>query len=177
MTIKGYITNLGKYNEGFLVGEWIEFPIGNDDLQEVLKEIGCSYYNENDEYIQTGYEEFFFTDWDCEFDHSFGEYESIANVNEIAEKLKNWDEDTFAAACEVWGMTEILEHDADDYILCRNIGTDDDLGYYWIHETGCYDLKNMGALVNYIDYEAFGRDIRFEINGGHTSYGWVEYVG
>lgn len=30
--IEGFITNLGKYNEGELVGGWIEFPIDNDEL-------------------------------------------------------------------------------------------------------------------------------------------------
>ena len=24
---EAYITNLGKYNEGFLVGEWVKFPV------------------------------------------------------------------------------------------------------------------------------------------------------
>ena len=30
--IKGFITNLGKYNEGELIGEWIDFPIDEDAL-------------------------------------------------------------------------------------------------------------------------------------------------
>ena len=25
--IEAYVTNLGKYNEGELVGEWVKFPI------------------------------------------------------------------------------------------------------------------------------------------------------
>lgn len=36
-TISGYITNLGKYNEGYLIGEWINFPITDEELDEVLK--------------------------------------------------------------------------------------------------------------------------------------------
>ena len=35
--LKIYITNLGKYNEGELVGKWVELPC--EDLDEVLKEI------------------------------------------------------------------------------------------------------------------------------------------
>ena len=30
--LKGFITNLGKYNEGELVGEWVTFPIDEDEL-------------------------------------------------------------------------------------------------------------------------------------------------
>lgn len=38
--LNGYITNLGKYNEGKLVGKWIEFPITEEELEEVFEEIG-----------------------------------------------------------------------------------------------------------------------------------------
>lgn len=33
---EAFITNLGKYNEGYLVGEWVKFPITNEEMQEVL---------------------------------------------------------------------------------------------------------------------------------------------
>ena len=32
---EAYITNLGKYNEGYLVGEWVKFPITNEEMQMV----------------------------------------------------------------------------------------------------------------------------------------------
>lgn len=175
--LKGYITNLGKYNEGCLVGKYIDFPIDEDEMNEVYKEIGLCYYDEDGEYIDTGYEEFFFTDWDCDFSHNFGEYESIDRLNEIAETLEDWDMDVFNAACEIWNFDEVIENSQDDYSLYSDIETDFDLGYYWVNESGCYDTKNMGTLANYIDYEAFGRDVRFESNGGFTSLGWIEYIG
>ena len=31
-----FITNLGKYNEGELVGEWVKFPTTAEELKEVL---------------------------------------------------------------------------------------------------------------------------------------------
>lgn len=179
MEFKGYITNLGKYNEGILIGKYISFPIDEDELQEVLKEIGCCYYDEDGEYINTGYEEFFFTDWECSFDHDFGEYENIERLNELAENLEDWEneEDKFKAACELWSFKEVVDHSPDDYNLYSDINTDYDLGYYWIEESGCYDLSNLGNLANYFDYESFGRDVRFESDGGFTRYGWIEYVG
>ena len=167
LEIKGFITNLGKYNEGELVGEWITFPIDEDELEEVLERIG----------INEQYEEFFFTDWETDFDNDFGEYVSIDEINELAENLENWNEDIFNAACEVWKMSEVLENDADDYILYDNIDNDYDLGHYYIMESGCYETRELGIFERYIDYESFGRDIRFESNGGFTSYGWIEYIG
>ena len=34
--MRGFITNLGKYNEGYLIGKWIDFPISEEELKEVL---------------------------------------------------------------------------------------------------------------------------------------------
>ena len=177
MTIKGYITNLGRYNEGCLVGKWISFPIDEDDLNEVLKEIGCCYYDEYGDYVNTGYEEIFFTDWETDFSNDFGEYEQIEKINEIAESLENWDEDTLNAACEIWSFNEVIDNSPDDYNLYCDINSNYDLGYYWIEESGCYDLSSMGNLKYYINYESFGRDIHLESNGGFSRYGWIEYVG
>jgi len=34
-----FITNLGKYNEGNLVGEWVKFPTTEEELKRYLKEL------------------------------------------------------------------------------------------------------------------------------------------
>ena len=52
-----YLTNLGKYNEGELIGEWVQLPISNEDLQKVFERIG----------INEEYEEYFITDYECDF--------------------------------------------------------------------------------------------------------------
>lgn len=33
---------LGKYNEGELIGEWVELPVSQEELQEVFKHIGIN---------------------------------------------------------------------------------------------------------------------------------------
>ena len=35
-----FITNLGKYNEGALVGEWVKFPTTAEELKQVFERIG-----------------------------------------------------------------------------------------------------------------------------------------
>ena len=35
-----FITNLGKYNEGFLIGEWLELPATDEDIEACLERIG-----------------------------------------------------------------------------------------------------------------------------------------
>ena len=32
---EAFVTNLGKYNEGELVGEWVKFPTTEEEMQKV----------------------------------------------------------------------------------------------------------------------------------------------
>lgn len=40
--MKIFLTNLGKYNEGELIGEWVELPASSEELQEVFERIGIN---------------------------------------------------------------------------------------------------------------------------------------
>ena len=74
---EAFITNLGKYNEGFLVGEWMKFPVTNEEMQEVFRRIG----------IGRRYEEWFITDYDCPdtaIGKVLGEYESLSELSSVA---------------------------------------------------------------------------------------------
>ncbi|MCI6825117.1 MAG: antirestriction protein ArdA [Ruminococcus bromii] len=31
-----YLTNLGKYNEGYLIGEWLNLPATDDEIEDGL---------------------------------------------------------------------------------------------------------------------------------------------
>ena len=42
-----YLTNLGKYNEGQLIGEWVELPCTDEELEAVKERIGISDENGN----------------------------------------------------------------------------------------------------------------------------------
>lgn len=172
-TIKGYITNLGKYNEGELVGKWIEFPITEEELQAVLVEI---------EIDGKEYEEYFFTDWDyADYPNfEFSEHVSIDTVNDIADQLSSYnayDMNKLRAVCEVWTKAEVEDFHPSDFILYEDINNDYDLGYHWAIESGVYDVNSWdNPLLRYIDYEAFGRDIRLECDGAFTEYGFIERV-
>ena len=65
---EAYVTNLGKYNEGELVGEYLKFPTTPEEVQALLKRIGIDGVR---------YEEIFITDFDGDvlglYDH-LGEY-------------------------------------------------------------------------------------------------------
>ena len=59
-----YVTNLGKYNEGYLVGEWVKFPVTPDEMQDVFRRIGIG----GKDVFGSPYEEWFITDYDCYID-------------------------------------------------------------------------------------------------------------
>ena len=77
---EAFMTNLGKYNEGFLVGEWVKFPVTNEEMQAVFRRIG----------IGRRYEEWFITDYDCPdaaIGKVLGEYESLSELNYLAGQI------------------------------------------------------------------------------------------
>lgn len=78
MDIKIAITNLGAYNEGRLLFEWLTLPYTDDDLNKALESIGIDGEQ---------YEEYFITDYEAPF--NIGEYANIARLNEVAEALEH----------------------------------------------------------------------------------------
>ncbi len=152
LEMKGFITNLGKYNEGELVGKWIDFPIDEDDFQDELESIGVK---EN-----TMYEEWFITDYDCSlFDmyDAFGEYPSIDDINEVAEALED-NEDEFTALLEVCSYEDALGYlESENYTFYKGM-TLEDVAYELVEE--CYNLPEIAQ--RYFDYAAFARDLRFD---------------
>ena len=80
---EAYITNLGKFNEGELVGEWVKFPTTSEDLQKVFERIGIGSKDD----FGNPYEEWFISDYDCYVDGLYemlGEYESLDELNYLA---------------------------------------------------------------------------------------------
>ena len=89
---EAFITNLGKYNEGALVGEWVKFPTTHENLQDVFKRIGIDGIR---------YEEWFITDYDCYVEGIYdvlGEYESLDELNYLAASIEAMDKYDFASA-------------------------------------------------------------------------------
>ena len=163
--LKGFVTNLGKYNEGILQGEWVTFPISEDELEEVFERIG----------INEIYEEFFFSDWECEFEHGLGEYENIDSVNELAENLEEietyGEEDKLHAIIEATGYSlwEAIRYiDAADFFPGYTM---EEVAEEYVNEW-FVTPNTPDIFVRYFDYEAFARDIRFD-GYTETDYGVI----
>ena len=156
-----FITNLGKYNEGALVGEWVKFPTTAEELKKVFERIGIG---SKDDFRQT-YEEWFITDYDCYVDGLYdllGEYANLDELNYLASKLDDMSQDEyerFQAAMEIGDHTGSIQElinlteNLDCYDIYPDIHDHDDLGRYYIEELdamqeerGCFTSKGYLTL-------------------------------
>ena len=175
-----YLTNLAAYNSGILRGEWVDLPIDNDKYAAVCKRIG----------IDAMHEEMFISDYDCDDSRLCGllshldEYDNISLLNWLAGELSalaSWQIDAYAGALALGDHTGsiydmiALTQDLDNYMLLGDVNDDDDLGRYYV-DLCSLDVSTMGPLADYIDYEAYGRDVRMEEGGVYTDGGYVVCV-
>ena len=127
-----YIANLGKYNEGELVGAWFTFPI---DFEEVKEKIGL-----NDEY-----EEYAIHDYELPF--TVDEYTSIGELNRL------------------WEMVSELPEELQS-----------ELSALLTHFSSIALGEVPASLQNYIDYQAYGRDLDLSGTFISTNHGIFEIV-
>lgn len=158
-----YVANLGKYNEGELVGAWFTPPV---DFEEVKERIGL-----NDEY-----EEYAIHDYELPFE--IDEYTPIEEVNrlcEMVEDLPEYIQEELSELQSYFGsIEELCEHEDD--IICHS-GCDDmaDVARCYLEESG--QLGELPAhLQNYIDYAAYGRDMELEGTFVVTNHGVYEII-
>ena len=177
---EAYITNLGKYNEGELVGEWVKLPADQETLDAVFKRIGIG---STDEFGQP-YEEWFISDYDCYVENLYellGEYESLDNLNRLAEDLEDMNDEEYQKFCAVLELESIPDLDyvieiaenLDRWTLYAGVDDDYSLGYYYIHDACMVDIDSMGELKDYIDYERYGRDIAIRTGGLYADQGYI----
>ncbi len=114
---EAYITNLGKYNEGELVGETLKFPTSPQAVEALLKNIGVDGIR---------YGEFFITSFDGDvlglYDY-LGEYENLDELNHLAcllSELPQSEIEKFEAALHMGAHTSSV---ADIINLAENLDT------------------------------------------------------
>ena len=100
--LKAFVTNLGKYNEGELVGEWVSFPVSADEMKAVLDRIQIGYPDD----FGISYEEIFITDYDTDIyglQNLLGEFTSLEELNYLAgrlDEMSTYEIDKFKAVLE-----------------------------------------------------------------------------
>lgn len=156
--MKIFLTNLGKYNEGELIGEWVELPASQEELKKVFERIG----------INEEYEEYFITDYECDL-YEVGEYENIDKLNDIAERIKELDEEKSKVVKALIQKLDYTLYEAidkvnsGDYMIYNDCENMTDVAYQVVEECGY--LENVpDNVARYFDYESFGMELEIEGN-------------
>lgn len=162
--IKVWIGSLAAYNAGALVGEWVDLPKSEDELNEAIEAIHKEA-NKIDGVWNS--EEIDIFDFETEVEGIYNELQGMGlrQMNELAERFDGLDEyelKEVAALIEATGdIDEALSiQEEGRAIILYDIEDNDDLGRAWVEELGAMEVPSH--LENYIDYEAIGRDLTFE---------------
>ncbi|WP_300418406.1 antirestriction protein ArdA [uncultured Oscillibacter sp.] len=166
--------NQGKYNEDRLVGAPLKFPTTTEAVQNLLKQIGIDGIR---------YEEIFIASYDGpmpQLHKHLGEYESIDELNHLAcllSELNEYELEVFEAVMDSGEYTGSvkdlinLAQNLDDYNFYSDIHTEEELGRMYIQELEAVPVPEH--LIDYIDYEAYGRDVRINEDGHLAPGGYV----
>lgn len=178
--IKLYLANLGKYNEGILKGEWVELPLSETELEEVMVNIGVAHYDKEGNFVpyvietdekgyEYVYEEYAIHDYETDLNISISEYSSLDNLNAIAENVEKYELDYVNVLLDdgAIGMKDLIEGDIEEIMqnhtfveLEPNMNEEQEVGYACVDEIyGGPEYLSKEILERYFDYEAFGRDI------------------
>lgn len=148
--IRIWYGNLAKYNEGKLVGIWLSLPMCEEELQKATEAV----LGEDEEYQ--------LNDFECDIEGLVSEYSDVYQLNEIAEKLEDLDDDDLSRVSYLMtnnGMefSEAIDN-YEDVIVYE--GTLKDVAEQLVDD-GCFgEIPDL--IANYIDYEAIGRDLRHD---------------
>lgn len=164
--IRVWVGNLGLYNEGYLVGEWLSLPADDDELSACFERIGVAEGSNVDE-LGTVYEETILNDYETSIPGlQLDEFGDLDEYNEIARWYSELDDSQKAIAAAR------LENGA-TYDELANDRYFDDAGVYQerdIQSAICELVEELGGvselgretLERYFDWEAFARDVQLE---------------
>ncbi len=162
-----FITNLGKYTEGELVGEWIDFPAEKSEINALLERIGIDGLQ---------YEEYFVTDFESEFLEYPGEYFNVFDFNDTCKKIKesNLEPDVISALLdESYDLDEIIEGRVEFiYWIAEDIY---ELARVVVNEYGLLD-RIPADLRDFFNYEAYANHLDTTCNFIATKNGYIELL-
>lgn len=161
-----YVADLERYNSGYLVGKWLDIFEYDDveDLNKAISEILKEHDNE----------EYAIHDYDCGFDHHFGEYESLQGFIDLKDMLVE-DENKTLALMESLGVETVIRENPilDRYILYSEITNEYELGEYHAEFLFMqYNIPDDCDIRRHFDFKSYGESMDSG-NGTFTDYGYL----
>ena len=157
-----YVGTYKKYSEGNIFGEWL--TLGDYiDYEEFIQ--ACKDLHEDEEFP-----ELMFQDWECPdelrgFISEVGLDENLFLLNDVQE-----DEEQVIAYLEHMGeiSEEYINEARDNYV--GQFGDYYELGEYFVDDLQCMEMSEK--VRSYFDFEAYGRDISFDLIEAGSHYFW-----
>lgn len=161
-TPKIYIVNLSSYNNGNTRGKWYELPV---DIGRVNRELQLD--------LEHG-EEYAIHDFENFYGFSVGEYSSISELNDYAEKLEEIsDLDHIKEFLEIYSIEDIISFKDDlEFVEAED---DEDLAAELVAQMGGVETLSQATLEQYFNYAAYGRDLAIS-DYSQTSHGYVRNI-
>lgn len=160
MTISIYIANLGKYNEGEIIGEWLTLPATNEEIQNIFKRIG----------IDGDYEEWIILDYESDIQYlKIHEHDNIETLNEYAKAWEELDDDEKLAVVaylkEIYSdfeeAHEVVKNG--DYIIYRDCVDMEAVAREFLYNTG-YFHNLPDDIIDFFDFEKYGDYMKHDGN-------------
>ena len=161
------LTNLGQYNEGILNFKWLALPATKEEIESTLKAIGIDGKR---------YEEYFISDYETDSMMQVDEYSNLEELNREYKRLCNleeWEMEIVDALLEAGYDLEAAIEKVDDCTFYPDCGSMGDVAWQ-LYEDGCLEIPE--ELINYFDFEAYGRDLELSGEWHKAKNGYVEVI-
>lgn len=170
------LTNRYDYSERNILNfVWLDLPATDDEIKKALKEINITEITDGDGFFVSD----FSTDLNIEGDFFQAcNMEQLNEINKIMQnidELNDWELEEFNSILQYIGSNYFQEawkiFEYHDYCYYSDVSSLYDLGEAAV-ENGYIEVPDN--LINYIDFEAVGRDIDYSNRGGFTRDGYIE---
>jgi antirestriction protein len=179
-----YVANLGKYNEGELIGQWLSLPASEEEIQKMYVNIGIAeiingQFTFGKIEIENGYdyvyEEYAIHDYECDIEGlEIGEWDNVEKLNEKVKMIESkQDYEIEKAATLVEGgyyddiiiALENIDKHTDVTMEHHSLFNEEfNLGYAMIEQLyGGIENLDRATLEQYFDFEGYAKNI---INAG-----------
>lgn len=169
-----FAQNLAYYNEGYLVGGWIDLPQSPEAIDKYLKEV-VKIDNEHEEYEIADVDE-------VPFPYESIQWSDVKDLNNLAiiyNSLDDFEKESVAAYLEYageehYGVNELIniclqteyinyyEYSFNGIEYCDNCSTEVKMGYTMAEEYGIYDQLEKLGIIDYFDFEKYGKSFGYD---------------
>ncbi len=155
-----YIADLAAYNNGYLVGSWIDLPSSDiwAEVQKILDQ-GTSIRVFEGVYDGVPSEEWAIHDYEAPF--RINEYDDLDTINKIAEEFDKLDDQ------DIKKVSYLVNYQGEDMIKAmqhyEDVDIYEDMSYEDLAEQLIDESWNVPEhLESYIDYSRFARELEFD---------------